>query len=59
VRIPGTPLAPVQAQIINMDNTSNEALKLMSQMGADQALFWGRKPEVAQFFSSRKQYITK
>jgi hypothetical protein len=59
VRIPGAPLAPVQTQIINMDNTSHEALQLMSQMGKDQALIWGRKSEVAQFFSSRKQYITK
>lgn len=59
VRIPGAQLAPVQAQIINMDNTSHEALQLMSQMGKDQALIWGRKPEVTQFFSSRKQYITK
>ena len=59
VRIPGAPLAPVQAKIINMDNTSDEALQLMSQMGNDQALLWGRKLEVAQFFRSHKHYITR
>lgn len=59
IRIPSAPLSAVQAQIINLDNTSNEALQLISQMGKDQALFWGRKPEVGQFFSSRKQYIIR
>lgn len=59
LRIPSAPLSPDQARIINLDNTSNEALKLISQMGNDQALFWGRKEEVAQFFKSHKQYITR
>lgn len=59
VRIPGAPLAPVEARTINMDNTSDEALQLISQKGKDQALSWGRKLEVAQFFKSRKQYITQ
>lgn len=59
VRIPSAPLSSAQEQIINMDNTSSEALQLISQMGNDQALFWGRKPEVAQFFESRKQYIIR
>jgi len=59
VRIPGAPLSPAQAQIINLDNTSSEALQLISQMGNDQALFWGRKPEVAQFFMSHKQYLIR
>jgi len=30
---------------------------LISQMGVDQALFWGRKPEIADFFKERKLYI--
>jgi uncharacterized protein len=59
VRIPSAPLSSAQARIINLDNTSSEALQLISQMGNDQALFWGRKPEVAQFFKSRKQYIIR
>lgn len=59
VRIPGAPLSPQQAQIINLDNTSSEALQLMSQMGTDQALFWGRKPEIAEFFKERKQYMIR
>ncbi|HCQ21852.1 CBASS cGAMP-activated phospholipase [Anabaena sp. AL09] len=59
VRIPGAPLSPDQAKIINLDNTSKEALQLMSQMGTDQALFWGRKPEIAEFFKERKQYLIR
>ncbi|MCL1475739.1 CBASS cGAMP-activated phospholipase [Argonema antarcticum] len=59
VRIPGIPLSPDHARIINLDNTSDEALNLMSQMGTDQALVWGRKPEVAEFFKEPKQYIIK
>lgn len=59
VRIPGAPLSPQQAQIINLDNASSEALQLMSQMGKDQALFWGRKPEIAKFFQERKHYIIR
>ena len=58
-RIPGAPLSPQQAEIINLDNTSSEALQLMSQMGTDQALFWGRKPETAEFFKQRKRYIIR
>lgn len=57
VRIPSAPLSPQQAQIINLDNTSSEALQLISQMGVDQALFWGRKPEIAEFFKELKRYI--
>ncbi len=59
VRIPGAPLSPQQAQIINLDNTSSEALQLMSQMGTDQALFWGRKPEIAEFFQESKRYVIR
>lgn len=59
IRIPGAPLSPQQAQIINLDNSSSEALNLMSQLGKDQALLWGRKPEIANFFKDRKQYIIR
>jgi hypothetical protein len=59
VRIPGTPLSPQQARIINLDNTSGEALHLMSQIGKDQAFLWGRKPEVVEFFKERKQYMIR
>ncbi len=59
VRIPGASLSPEQAQIINLDNSSSEALNLMSQMGKDQALLWGRKSEIADFFKEYKQYIIK
>jgi len=59
VRIPGAPLSPEQARIINMDNTSSEALNLMSQMGNDQAYLWGRKPEISDFFQDNKRYIIR
>lgn len=59
IRIPGAPLSPEQARIINLDNTSREALQLMSQMGKDQAFLWGRKPEVINFFEDRKKYLIK
>jgi hypothetical protein len=59
VRIPSADLSPAQARIINLDNTSREALDIISQKGKDQAHFWGRKDEVVQFFETRKQYITK
>jgi hypothetical protein len=59
VRIPSADLSPAQARIINLDNTSREALDIISQKGKDQAHFWGRKDEVVQFFETRKQYIVK
>ena len=59
VRIPSFPLSPEQARIINLDNTSSEALNLMSQMGKDQAFLWGKKPEIAEFFQEKKQYIIR
>jgi uncharacterized protein len=59
VRIPGAPLSPEQAQIINMDNTSSEALNLISQMGNDQAYIWGRKPEIIDFFKDYKRYTIR
>jgi len=31
----------------------------MSQMGKDQALLWGGKPEVEEFFKEQKQYIIR
>lgn len=57
VRIPGRALSAEQIRIINLDNTSSEALNLMTQMGKDQAFLWGRKPEISSFFKARKQYI--
>lgn len=57
VRIPGRSLSPEQARIINLDNTSSEALNLMSQMGKDPAFMWGRRPDISSFFKERKQYI--
>jgi uncharacterized protein len=57
VRIPSASLSPEQARIINLDNTSREALDLISQMGKDQALLWEKKAEVAEFFKEGKQYI--
>ncbi len=57
VRIPGAPLSPQHSSIIDLDNTSNEALNLMSQMGKDQALQWSKKQEVINFFELPKQYI--
>jgi uncharacterized protein len=57
VRIPSVSLSPDQARTINIDNTSSEALNLISQKGRDQALLWGKKPEVTQFFDDRKKYI--
>jgi uncharacterized protein len=59
VRIPGASLSPEQAKIINIDNTSSEALNLMSQMGKDQALQWGRRQEISEFFKERKKYIIR
>lgn len=59
LRIPGADLSPEVAQIINLDNTSSEALNLISQKGKDQAYLWGKKPEVAEFFKEHKRYITK
>jgi uncharacterized protein len=56
LRIPGPSLAPEHARIINLDNTSSEALHLMSQIGKDQALLWSKRPEVAEFFNARKLY---
>jgi uncharacterized protein len=59
LRIPSALLSPEQASEINLDNTSNDALKLISQMGKSQALLWGKKKEVSQFFKSQKQYIIR
>ena len=59
IRIPSAALSPAQARIINLDNTSREALDIISQKGKDQAHFWGREDEVVQFFKAQKQYIIK
>ena len=59
IRIPGAPLSSEQAKIINLDNSSTEALDLMSQLGKDQGLLWGKKPEISMFFQERKKYIIR
>jgi uncharacterized protein len=57
VRIPSAALSPEQAKIINLDNTSRDALSLISQMGRDEALLWSRKQEISNYFKEYKQYI--
>lgn len=56
VRIPGISLSSEQSKIISMDNPSDEALRLMAQMGNDQALLSIKKPEVRAFFAQHKHY---
>jgi uncharacterized protein len=57
VRIPSALLSSEQARIINLDNTSRDALSLISQMGRDEALLWSKKQEVRNYFQEYKQYI--
>lgn len=58
-RIPGAALSPEQSQIINLDNTSTEALNIMSGKGKDQGLFFEKRPQVTKFFASKKHYIIR
>jgi uncharacterized protein len=57
IRIPSARLSPDQARIINLDNTSRDALSLISQMGRDEALLWSKKQEVCNYFQEYKKYI--
>jgi predicted acylesterase/phospholipase RssA len=59
VRIPSVNLSPEESSIVSMDNTSDEALKLLSQKGSDQGDIWGIKHEVIKFFTEKKHYILK
>jgi hypothetical protein len=59
VRIPSASLSSKQESVITMDNSSTESIRLISKMGNDQALIWEKKPEVAEFFQYRKQYIIR
>jgi hypothetical protein len=59
VRIPSALLSSEQEKIITMDNSSNKSIRLISKMGNDQALLWEKKPEVAEFFQHRKQYVIR
>ena len=59
VRIPGAALSPKQSQIINLDNTSREALDIMSGKGRDQGLLYEKRPEVSKFFAFPKHYIIR
>lgn len=58
-RIPGAALSPEQSRIINLDNTSTEALNIMSGKGKDQGLFFEKRPQVTKFFASKKHYIIR
>lgn len=59
VRIPGVALSPEHSQIINLDNTSTEALNIMSGKGRDQGLVFEKYPKVTKFFASPKHYIIR
>ncbi len=59
VRIPGAALSPEQSQIINLDNTSTEALNIMSGKGKDQGLVFEKFPQVTKFFEYKKHYTTR
>lgn len=59
VRIPSVALSPDQLSVIDMDNASKEALKILSQKGSDQGDIWGVKSELMDFFSEEKHYILR
>lgn len=59
VRIPGADLSSEQSKIINLDNTSTEALNIMSAKGKDQGLLFEKRSEVTNFFASPKHYIIR
>lgn len=59
VRIPSTLLSSEKSKVVSIDNSSEESLRLMAQMGNEQALLWEKKPEVASFFQKCKQYTIR
>ncbi|MEQ9373077.1 MAG: CBASS cGAMP-activated phospholipase [Coleofasciculus chthonoplastes F3-SA18-01] len=59
LRIPSVALSPEQSRIINLDNTSKEALDIMLAKGSDQGLLYEKRPDVASFFEHPKQYIIR
>lgn len=56
IRIPSCDLAPEQQEIIQMDNASPNAIKLLRGKGNDMGIVWRKDPEIAQFFTQVKTY---
>jgi hypothetical protein len=56
VRIPTTDLAPEQQDVIQMDNATIDAIKLLKGKGNDTGEIWRKKQDIAQFFEKEKTY---
>jgi uncharacterized protein len=56
IRIPTCDLAPEQQEIIQMDNASSNAIKLLKGKGNDIGIIWRKDPQIAQFFTQVKTY---
>lgn len=55
-RIPASEVAPEQARILSLDNTSEDALQFLRSAGKDVGDQWAVKPEIIEFFSEPKHY---
>ena len=56
VRIHNSPLSPIQAKIIDMDNASKRSLKCLSGIGKTVGANYKDKTEIKQFFLTKKTY---
>jgi predicted patatin/cPLA2 family phospholipase len=59
LRISSPTLSIDQLGLINLDNTSKEALDIMLAKGSDQGLLYEKRSDVAKFFEQPKRYIIR
>jgi patatin-like phospholipase/acyl hydrolase len=59
VRVPSEILSPEQQSIVQLDKATTASIDLLKGKGNDMGVIWRKRPEVQDFFKSKKQYKLK
>lgn len=59
VRVPSEILSPEQQNIVQLDKATKASIDLLKGKGNDMGVIWRKRPEVQDFFKSKKKYKIK
>lgn len=59
IRVPSEVLSPEQQNIVQLDKATSVSINFLKGKGNDMGVIWRKKPEVQDFFKSKKKYKLK
>lgn len=59
VRVPSEILSPEQQNVVQLDKATSASIDLLKGKGNDMGVIWRKRPEVQEFFKSKKKYKIK